>query len=502
MPKVTEEGSNAKEDKKASGTNDIVKNALSGSLWTFFSQAMRAVVILVSTVVIARYVSPKEWGIAETAKPILVFLNLFVGMGLNFAIVQRKNISDSEVNFLFWVNVGVSIGLAGLLSLSSGFLASFFAEPALEGVSYALAAGIIFNGVCAAHHGLLLRKGRYKQLSFAEFLAPIGGAVTGITLAILGYGYWAIIVNTLVTVALRSVFIIGISGWRPTVPKFEKSYWGNIVFGSQILGSTLLSYFTRNMDNLIIAKLLGTTALGFYSLAYRVMVFPFFIISEPISRVMIGSLSRLQNDEDEYLNLLSIGLSALYLLLGFMAILVGVFAEPLIIGLLGQKWDNSIVLVQILAWSIPFQALLKGPMWCMVTLGKSTDLFKWSIFVSLGTVSAFFIGAQWDIIGVSVSYSAFTVLSTPLSFLYLNRQTQLPVKQIVIGLITPTAILVSLTALSLALKANMISPSANVISHLLPAGLTTLAFFALGVGFYGKVAFQKMQTFKEKNIVK
>ena len=383
----------------------LKKAALSGVKWSSLLQVGRQIIQFVTTAILARLLSPTDFGLVGMATIVIGFVNLFKDLGTSSAIIQRKNISDELIYSLFWINV--AFGLLGTIVLFSGapMIAKFYQEPRLTPILRTLSLSFFISGLSILQKALLERNLNFKTLAKIDIVALFLGSSVGIILALNGYGVWSLVFQTLTAVTITSILLWIANKWQP---KFVFR-WQEIKeisdYSLNLTGFNIFNYFVRNADYFLIGKFLGSQSLGYYSLAYRLMLYPLQNISKVIGRVMFPVFTKIQDDDAK--------LKAGYLkVIGYIAIvtfplMVGLWvsAEPFILTMFGSQWQPVVLLLMILT-PVGMVQSIETTLGQIYQIKERTDLmFRWSICEGTLLVIAWAIGLQWGIVGVATSYS-------------------------------------------------------------------------------------------------
>ncbi len=230
------------------------------------------------------------------------FVNLFNHLGLSMATVQRAEITHAQVSALFWVNLGLSVVLAGITTVLAPVLAWFYGEPRLVGITLALAAAFVFGGLTVQHQALLRRRMEFRALAIINIVAAMTMAVVGISAALCGMGYWSLVCMYIALPAAQAVGVWVACRWRPGGFAWHTGVGSMLAFGGHVTGYNLVNYFSRNLDNVLIGWRWGAAPLGLYSRAYTLLLLPIKQVSPPIAAIAIPAMSRLYTDPPRYRN--------------------------------------------------------------------------------------------------------------------------------------------------------------------------------------------------------
>ena len=342
---------------------------------------------------------------------ITAFVGLFKDLGLSNATVQRSEVTHAQISFLFWVNVVLSLAVALIVVALAPLIAWFYHEPRLVWVTLVLSLTFVFGGLTVQHQALLRRQMEFKALAVRDVVSLAGGIAVGIALALLGFGYWSLVAVLFTTSVLNCILVWTICSWRPG--RFQRGVGarGMLAFGGNLTAFNLLNYFSRNFDNILIGRVLGSAPLGIYTKAYGLLMLPIAQINFPMAAVLLPGLSRLQNDPVEYGRLFVNAVRAIALLTVPIVVFSFCFSHDVVVVLLGQRWLAVAPVFQLLAPAALFGAISFAPGWLCQSLGRTRRQLYYAMVSAPMCVGGFLIGIKWGIAGVAVSYSiTFSVL--------------------------------------------------------------------------------------------
>ena len=384
---------------------DLRRRAIHGGSVTLASQLIKFGVRFISTIVLARLLTPNDYGLVGMVTAIIIFITMAKDLGLSMATVQKDNISHEQVSSMFWVNVLLGIGFTIIVLLLAPLISMFYNEPRLVGITMMLSAGFIFAGLTVQHQALLRRQMQYIRLSIMEISAMLLASILAIASALSGAGYWSIVILQILNSLFLALGAWLLCGWRPSAFRIGTDISSMLSFGSFLTGFNLLNYFSRNLDNILIGKVWGTEQLGQYSKAYEILLLPINQINMPITTVAVPALSRLQAEPDRYRRYYTKAIRIVSYLTFPFILFLGIVAEDLILVLLGEQWAQAGRLFKVLAFAALLQPLMSTSSWIYISMGKTRNMFFWGLVSVPVIVASFFIGLPWGAYGISVSYA-------------------------------------------------------------------------------------------------
>ncbi|MFC1560804.1 lipopolysaccharide biosynthesis protein, partial [Pseudomonadota bacterium] len=263
-------------------TSTLKRKSVKGAAITGVSRTLRLLIGLCGTAVLARILTPDDYGLVVMAAILTNYVRLFADIGLAAATVQRENINHQQVSTLFWIDVGIGFLLALLVCAISPLIASFFNEPALKQIAIAMSVTFFMTGFVLQPRALLRRHMRFFTVEAVIIIAQICGVLGAIVLAMFGWGYWALVMQAIIIAFIELVGIWIIIPWFPSRPRWVEGVGSMVRFGGDILIFNTINYFSRNADNILIGKFWGAAPLALYDKAYSLLMMPVIQINGPV----------------------------------------------------------------------------------------------------------------------------------------------------------------------------------------------------------------------------
>jgi O-antigen/teichoic acid export membrane protein len=373
------------------------------------------------TAVLARILSPREYGLVAMVAVLTSFFQLFADAGLSWATIQSRNITREQVNNLFWLNVGAGSILWLVCALSGPILNAFYRRTDLAPIALVMGAGFVLSGLAAQPAALLRRQMRIGALAWTEGIASLLGALVGVAMAWAQMGYWALVGQSLAYQAFMLLPLYAYTGFAPRIPRLRVGTRALLAFGGLIAGFNVLSYFSNTLDNILVGRFLGPEQLGYYSRAYFLVTVPGWAVSGCLNLVLIPTLCAFHGQRREF--------ERTYIR---AVALVAYCTFPMTLGLLvtcreavllqyGPAWTPVVPILGWLAIGGLFSCLHTFPSLYVVS-GNPSALCRWGLISVCVYGVAFAIGVQFGVIGVAKAYTIVTALvTTPLGIYLAHR---------------------------------------------------------------------------------
>jgi O-antigen/teichoic acid export membrane protein len=396
--------------------------AIRGGVAIGAAQLVKIVLQFVSVVTLARLLQPNDFGLVAAAAPLASFVTLFSDFGMQQAIIQRQNISDALVEGVFWFTVMTGGACAAVVLLMSPVVAWFFADTRLLALTAATSGAVLIGSLCATPSAMLNRAMRFGTLAWIDVGAASMGLAIAIASAWLGAGYWSLVLASLGSIGITLIWSWSASGFAPGRPRHGLPEERLLSFGAHLTGFAVLNFFSRNLDNILIGRYAGTVALGYYDRGYKLLLFPLQNIMNPLSRVMLPLLSRIQADKPRLRTIYLRVLTQIILATVPSVAAATVTADDVINLLFGPQWAPVVPIFAWLGVVGLVQPLNNSSGWLFMCQARTPALLRWGLYSSATTVIAFVVGLPWGAVGVAAAYTISDFLvRTPVLYYVIGR---------------------------------------------------------------------------------
>jgi PST family polysaccharide transporter len=324
--------------------------------------------------------------------------------------VQRSTVTEEQVSTLFWINMLVG-ALLGLLAVAMApFIAVFYHEPRLFKVTIVLAAGFFFNAAGVQHSALLQRQMRFTALSVINIVSLIVGTAIAIGGAKAGYGYWSLVAMTVTLPIASTIGFWLTAGWVPGMPHRQAGVRSMIRFGGTVTLNGLVVYVANNFEKILLGRYWGVDALGLYGRAYQLVNIPTDNINSSVGEVAFSALSRLQDDPTRLKSYFLKGYSLVLALTLPITTACVLFADDIVVVLLGPKWKDTAAIFRFLGPTIMVFAIANPLSWLLSSIGWVGRNLKIALLIAPTMMAGFVIAMPYGPRGVAFAYSAVLTL--------------------------------------------------------------------------------------------
>lgn len=397
------------------------RTAVRGASVTIFAQGVSFAVQMGATVVLARLLTPADFGIVTMVTTFSLLLCSFGLNGFTEAILQREEITHSLASNLFWINFSSTVCLAIVFAALGPLMALFYHDPVVKHVAEGMSLTIAAAGFSVIHLALLNRAMRFTAVSVISVVARSVYVFVSIALALAGWGYWALVAGSIAQQLSTSVGAWIMCRWVPSLPRRVPGTAAAVKFAINVYSHFSLNYFAGNTDNLLVGWKYGAGALGFYKKAFDLFTTPMCQILSPMGAVVVATLSRFNRERGHYQRYFLSGISLLALVgmaIGADFTLVG---RDLIRLVLGPGWSEAGRIFAFFGPGIGVMLLYNTHGWIHLSIGRPDRWFRWGVIEFLCTAGLFLIGLPWGPVGIASAWTvSFFVLMIP-AFWYAGK---------------------------------------------------------------------------------
>jgi O-antigen/teichoic acid export membrane protein len=392
---------------------DLRGRVLRGLAWTGGSQVALQLVRMAVALLVARLLSPTQYGLAAAALVFTSLVLVFSDLAIGAALVQRKTLTDDDRDTAFWVTIASGVLFTAIGVALSGPVALLYHQPSMRPLLEVLSLSFIVTSLGATQQSLLVRDMQFRRSETVNVLGTFAGGLTAVTLALAGTGTWAIIGQQLAVAACTTAMLWRAAAWRPRMRFSRASLRYLTGFGAPLVGHRLLFYVHQNADNFLIGRFVGPAALGVYAIAYNVMLVPASRIGGPLQRVFAPAFARLQDQPERIAETWSRATRLLAVLTVPALGGVVVVAPDLIHVLLTDRYAAAAPLIQVLAWVGILQSLQSLNIDILMARNRTRTILRYSIGFTTAHVCSFVIGLHWGAIGVAAGYAISSTFVEP-----------------------------------------------------------------------------------------
>jgi O-antigen/teichoic acid export membrane protein len=404
-------------------TDDIKQKMISSSFWSFLENAATQVVSFLVFLVLARLLQPNDYGTIAIAMVFVALVGAISGFGISGAVIQIRELEAAHLSSGFWLSLLTGVLLYVIIYACAPYLASFYDEPEIKYILLCLGLIGVIDAAEAVPRGLLSRNFRFRYLAFGSILSTLVGGAVGITMAVNGYGVWALVAQQLSVAMVRTVLTWFGAGWIPAFVISWPRLKSLLSVSLYLMGSRLSNTLSRQTDNLLIGTFLGTRELGVYSIGFKVFETINSVLLNSLSRLGLPTFSRLQSAPDRLANAYQRAWTIGVALTLPVFILIMLTAPDLMPFVFGRQWLDSASVLQLLMIASCCRALTNFDSPLLIACGRAKLAFNLTLVRTILNIAGFFVAVKWGINAVAAAFAIAALLMLPVWKFAIERYT-------------------------------------------------------------------------------
>jgi O-antigen/teichoic acid export membrane protein len=386
-------------------TNDLAGRSIRGGAISVVGQMTQLLLQVGGTAVLARLLTPRDFGLVAMVTAISIFGMILRDAGLSMATIQARRITQDQCARLFRVNAAAGVFLGACLAGAAPLVARFYGHDELTWITLGFAAPLALSGFVTQHFALLQRNMMFGAVTICQIGFYFSYWVGAVASALLGLGYWSLVIGNAAAYVVWVALISFFCRWLPTRPAKGTAVWELVRFGGHVLGSSVVYYISGNADTILVGKFLGAGPVGLYTRACNFVALPIAQIRDLIMRVGLPVL-RLLVDQPErfrrYQTRMTGIVATVSFPLGLVCILEGGF---FIQALLGRQWLEATTAFRVFGAVMVVRPVVATVELALLSLGESRRYLIWNVVTSVVYVASFAAGLHWGITGVAAAYA-------------------------------------------------------------------------------------------------
>ncbi len=431
---------------------------LSGFSWTAVSQGLSQLVLFLTTVVLARLLSPTDFGVVGMAALYTGLVAVLGQIGMGAAIIHRQDIGQIELDTVFWTGLGAGLFVALVSFILAPAAGWFFHTPLVVVLIRVSSIVFVIDSLGAVHRVLMNKELAFSRLAKAEVSAQFAYGLAAVALAVGGAGVWAIVLGQVVRAVVEVTLLWRVEPWRPRREFSREAFGGLFGFGVRVWAFNFVDYIRENVDNLAVGRLLGTTALGFYAFAYNTANFPRRQLQNVVGRVTFPAFAKAQNDNAllrrTYLKVIRyISLLVFPMLTGLALV-----APELIPIVYGDKWIPAVVPLQLLCGAHMLYSLGSNVGAVYLAKGRPDLQLKFGLFALVWLVTVVVVVARFGLVAVAAGILVYTMGSLLVGQAFANPLIELKMRDYLKALVPASLGCMIMAIAVIALRKSLLDP--------------------------------------------
>ena len=401
---------------------ESLKNqTVSGVAWSFLERYATQGVSFIITIIMARLLSPSEYGLLGMLAIFISISQVFIDGGFSNALIQKKEKCDEDFSTVFYINVGISLVFYAILFFCAPLIARFFNEPQLVLITRVYTFNLVINALAAVNKTKLTIAVDFKTQLKISLIAATTSGVAGIIAAYNGFGVWALVLQYMLSALLNVVLSFVYVKWHPSFIFSKESFNSLFKFGSKLLGAQLIGTVYVNLYNLAIGKRYSAEQLGYYTRAGQFGQLVSSNLSSIMTRVSFPVLSQVQDDDERLISVYKRFIQVVAFIVFPLSLGLGGIAKPMILSLLGAKWAGSILLLQILSFAYMCDGITIINLNLLYVKGRSDYVLRLEIIKKSIAFAILFATIWFGLEVICIGQAVYSLIAVALNTHYTNK---------------------------------------------------------------------------------
>jgi teichuronic acid exporter len=423
------------------------KLLVSAMAWGISGQFAKLFLKFGVSILLARMLSPKEFGLVGMVTVIIALLTSFSELGLVTSIIQKKEVTQQELSSVFWVNCILGLFVSILFYLSANLISDFYHEPDLVNVVKVLSLNFFLNSLILTHNALLSKSLNFKRYELYTTISTFVASFGAIALAYLNQGVWALVGLYSFTSIMNFLVVWVFEKWRPSFVLKFSLVRNMLSFGFKVSLSSILNTLVSGLDTIIIGKYFSTVTLGLYSFSQNIINIPTATFSGVFARTLLPVMSRLQEDihETKKTYKRSINMVNFFFIPAMLSVVV--LADPIVRIFLGDKWVLAIPYLRMFAIIAIFYPVSAININVLLAQSRGGEFLKLTVLKKSLLLVALLVGLNWGIMGILYALIVVSVIGLYFNMLVSGKASNYSVKDQIFDLIPISILSIAYTAI-------------------------------------------------------
>lgn len=400
---------------------ELKEKTLSGVKWNAIGRFSTQGVSFVISVLLARILSPSDYGVIGMIGIFLAISQTFIDSGFGSALIRKKDCTDTDFSTAFYFNVVVGIVCYLILFFCAPLIANFFDTPILKDIVRVLSINLFLGSLTIVQGAKLTAAVDFKSQAKIGLAATIVSGCVGLIMAYSGYGVWSLVYQSVSSSVVRTILFWFVTKWKPQFTFSKQSFKYLFGFGSKILSASLLHTIYSNLTTILIGKFYTPKDLGYYSRGESLAQLPSTNITGILSSVTYPILSKIQDDDDRLIQVYRKYIRITSMVIFFGMFLMAALAEPLIITLFTDKWESSIIYLQIFCFTYMFDHICSLNLNILYVKGRSDLVLRLEVIKKTISISLIVAAIPFGVLAICIARALYTQIAIIINTYYTGK---------------------------------------------------------------------------------
>lgn len=402
-------------------SQSVKQQTVNSAKWVFLDKGANQGVSFLFSILMARILMPDDFGVLAIITVVVNITAIFVDSGFSSALIRKPNLVERDLSTVFYFNVLIALVCYLIVFAISPFLASFFKMPILTNALRVQALSLIIQSFAAVQIAVLTIRLDFKSLAIRSVIASIISCVIALGMAYMGLGIWALVAQTLLYSLINMLLISFYSKWRPKTGFSKASFIELGGYGSKLLLSSLIQTIYQELSSILIGRFYTAKELGYYKRGSDFAGIPSGAINGVISKVTFPILAKIQDDKERLINVYRKYIQSVSLVMFIFCVTLAALAKPLILVVLGEKWSEAIIYLQIFSLSCMFNHISSINLNLLKVIGRSDLYLRLEIIKKIISIIMLICAVQISVLAICISMFIYNQISIIINTYYTGK---------------------------------------------------------------------------------
>ena len=400
---------------------ELKDKTLSGVKWNAIGRFSTQGVSFVISILLARILSPSDYGVVGMIGIFMAIAQTFIDSGFGSALIRKKDCTDVDFSTAFYFNIVVGIVCYFILFFSAPLIANFFDTPILKDIVRVLSINLFLGSLTIVQGAKLTAAVDFKSPAKISLVATIVSGCIGLLMAYSGYGVWSLVYQSVSSSLVRTILFWIVTKWRPQRTFSKQSFKYLFGFGSKILSAGLLHTIYANLTTILIGKFYTPKDLGYYSRGESLAVLPSSNITGILQSVTYPILAKIQDDDIRLISVYRKYIRITSMVIFFGMFLMAALAKPLIITLFTDKWESSIIYLQVFCFAYMFDHICQLNLNILYVKGRSDLVLRLEVIKKTISISMIVVAIPFGVLAICISRALYTQIAVIINTYYTGK---------------------------------------------------------------------------------
>lgn len=400
---------------------ELKEKTLSGVKWNAIGRFSTQGVSFVISILLARILTPSDYGVVGMIGIFMAIAQTFIDSGFGSALIRKNNCTDEDFSTAFYFNIAVGVICYLILFFSAPLIANFFDTPILRDIVRVLSINLFLNSLSIVQSAKLTAAVDFKSQAKVSLVATIVSGCVGLAMAYSGFGVWSLVYQSVSSSLVRTILFWFVTKWKPLRAFSKQSFKYLFGFGSKILSASLLHTIYSNLTTILIGKFYKPSDLGYYTRGENLANLPSTNLTSILQGVTYPILAKIQDDDERLISVYRKYIRITSMIIFFGMFLMAALAEPLILTLLTDKWQESVVFLQVFCFAYMFDHICQLNLNILYVKGRSDLVLRLEIIKKTISISMIVAAIPFGVLAICIARALYTQIAVIINTYYTGK---------------------------------------------------------------------------------